>query len=595
MRRARISAAAVLLVLWPIASVEIEAGTIVLANRTTETVVCHLDDRDCELASGQVLPVRTDYSLTVRFAGSVRPSYSLDPNAIYFLAPEPPGRIELVRIGLGGDSSSSSIFDSDRVTHVGQESRPSSKQPPRITIPVKLLYDDDEPAANAVVERRLVRRLKAASEIFERHCFVRFEPIAVDHWDSDDDTTDFEQSLTDFERKVPVDPARLAIGFTSQYRLSLGRTHLGGTRGPMHSHLLVREWSQHISEPERLEVLVHELGHFLGAVHSPEPNSVMRAVLGDKLARAASFRIGFDPVNTLAMCLVSEQLRNRQVVHFGEMNLATQLELHKLYREVAKTDPGDETPVKYVAILEQSHGPVLRGANLVLQEIGLAAQRQAGLAASHQLNGDELTDYYVRSAAEVARRLPPRIGPRALLLGIGVGLDRTAALAQHRLIGPLLPTLEPAAIRARRLEAMGVPTARGRHELARHFAIAAALSAVVGHDEAERACLAMQLGQRSHPGGFSAAAYQADLAGIVFAHRVLARQIPLDDLSKRFAVNDFLPRHDRSAALEPNEFDQQFEDTSSPRFRQLRNELAVPLRTASSGASDKHRSSVTAD
>src|SRR3990172_8995441 len=66
-------------------------------------------------------------------------------------------------------------------------------------------------------------------------------------------------------------PAQLAIGFTSQYQVVTGRVHMAGTRGTLQSHILVREWSQHMSEPERLELLVHELGHFLGASPNPPP------------------------------------------------------------------------------------------------------------------------------------------------------------------------------------------------------------------------------------------------------------------------------------------------------------------------------------
>ena len=40
----------------------------------------------------------------------------------------------------------------------------------------------------------------------------------------------------------------------------------------------------------------HELGHFLGSVHSPEADSVMRPVLGDRQSRSVKFRVGFDPV-----------------------------------------------------------------------------------------------------------------------------------------------------------------------------------------------------------------------------------------------------------------------------------------------------------
>jgi hypothetical protein len=57
-----------------------------------------------------------------------------------------------------------------------------------------------------------------------------------------------------------------------------------------------------------LELLVHELGHFFGAAHSPETNSVMRPLLADKQANSTRFRIGFDPLNALAMNLVTEEM-----------------------------------------------------------------------------------------------------------------------------------------------------------------------------------------------------------------------------------------------------------------------------------------------
>ena len=173
-----------------------------------------------------------------------------------------------------------------------------------------ILADDDEPAVQNVWEKRFRKRLAAASEIFEHYCRVRFEVVAVSTWVSDNNIREFEKSLEEFERKVNPLPARLAIGFTSQYQKIQGRRHLGGTHGPLRPHILIREWSQEISEPERLEVLVHEMGHFLGAAHTPDDRSVMRPVLGDRRSRARSFRIGFDPSNALVMYLIGEELRS---------------------------------------------------------------------------------------------------------------------------------------------------------------------------------------------------------------------------------------------------------------------------------------------
>src|SRR5690606_28105205 len=136
----------------------------------------------------------------------------------------------------------------------------------------------------------------------------------------------------------------------------------------------------------------------------------------------------------------------------------------------------------------------------------------------------------VRRAATLSKHLPERVQARAYLLGLGVGLDRTAALTEHRLLAPLAPRLETPAERDARIRQLGVPTAYGRHELARHFWIAAALPAVVGPAEAESSCLALQLRSAAQPGPFSAQMYQADLAGIVFAHRLLTGRLKLADL-----------------------------------------------------------------
>ena len=126
---------------------------------------------------------------------------------------------------------------------------------------------------------------------------------------------------------------------------------LGGTYGPFQSHILIREWAQHISEAERLELLIHELGHHLGAVHSPEPDSVMRPILGDRQARCAAFPIRFDPVNTLAMYLVGEEIRIRHVHSFARMSTPTKMRLRQIYTVLSQALPSDPAAAKYLDLL----------------------------------------------------------------------------------------------------------------------------------------------------------------------------------------------------------------------------------------------------
>ncbi len=114
------------------------------------------------------------------------------------------------------------------------------------------------------------------------------------NWTSDPAIRSFDQVAHGVRPEGAAFPARLAIGFTSHYEWVHGEMHLGGTHGALASHVLIRESPGQVSEPERLEVLVHELGHFLGAAHTSDKTSVMRPMLGDRQSAAKSFRIGFD-------------------------------------------------------------------------------------------------------------------------------------------------------------------------------------------------------------------------------------------------------------------------------------------------------------
>ena len=77
-------------------------------------------------------------------------------------------------------------------------------------------------------------------------------------------------------------PGGLVIGYTCR-RLPTVQpafTLLGPARGPLRPAILLRDGLP-ASGPDQLEVLVHELGHYLGAVRIPDPNSVMRPTVGD--------------------------------------------------------------------------------------------------------------------------------------------------------------------------------------------------------------------------------------------------------------------------------------------------------------------------
>ena len=225
------------------------------------------------------------------------------------------------------------------------------------TVPIKLMVDDQEPTVRRLWEKRYRERIAAASEIFERTCRVRFKIVAIDTWSSNSNAAHMEQLVQEFRHTVRPAPARLALGFTAQYRAVRQDTHMGVSVGPLPTHILIREWGQGVTEPERLEMLVHELGHFLGAAHSPEHWSAMRPDLSDRQTRVRGFHIRFDAIETLVMCLVGEELHRRPVRRLSDLSPASKGALRAAYRTLAVRLPSDPAPALLLRLLDLPASP----------------------------------------------------------------------------------------------------------------------------------------------------------------------------------------------------------------------------------------------
>ncbi len=521
------------------------ADVIVLANRAPVAVQAEVkalagSAQRVLLASGDVVPFFVDGRAHVSFLSRDETKrYWLHANSAHFFGQSADGRLDLQQIGLGDDQTTAN----------GRTLPGHSATAPLATIPLKLLVDEEEPARQQIWERRLRARIEAASEVLEKHARVRLKVVAVETWQSDNATTEFFDSLSEFESKVRPFPAQLAIGFTSQYQVMKGRTHMAGTRGSLHSHILVREWSKHMSEPERLELLVHELGHFLGAAHSPESTSVMRPVLGDRQAVRTGFRVRIDPVNTLIMAMVGEEIGRRRIQRISELSNGSKLRLRQIYQSLSPTMPDDLSAGHFAQRMNSNSAtPLVLGTRQVLSHLRSAAQANRKLPASSvggqsqvRREGDELTAYYVQQAAGIARFLPDSIAANSFLVGLGIALDDSNLLRNHATYGNLVRTVEADQERALRLASLGEPTMYGRHDLTKHFFVSAYLSAIAGSRVAAANGLAKELADSVGGTGFSFVDLAANQAGMLFADSLANKRFTLAELSEDFNVDDYLP------------------------------------------------------
>jgi hypothetical protein len=452
------------------------------------------------------------------------------------------------------------------------------ESPPAATLTVKLLVDGQEPDKSW--ETRLRKRLAAASEVLEKQGGVKLEIVSVGTWESSADARGFEEQFTDFTRKVSARPASMAIGFSSRRPpVEPGaQKPMTALAVPLQSHILIGEWFA-LSEPQRLEVLLHELGHCLGAVHSKNAESVMRLNPSDGRSVEKNFRIGYDPVNALAMNLVArEAFRTPPIRKPGGLSRATRLQLAQIYKEQARLFPEDTAPERYLQLLDEapaqqptrSNDPLVSSARSVVVAITAAADAGAEL----RLSDDRFTEHCVRAAAAAAGKLPEAQRVPAFLLGLAVGLDSTDTIRKAAPTRGLWTRVEEDDERIERLKLLGQPTVHGKHRLARHFVVSAALTCIAGAKAADPDGIVHELFAGEEAGAFSFAELAADYAGAAFARTLAREPARLASIAGTFSVDDYVPPPTRlDETWSHDEFVRQFGSFRDARFLQREREV----------------------
>ena len=539
-----------------------QADVVVLANRTVSTITVEIVrtgelPKNLAILSGTSQPVFFQRSLQVRFGDVLqRQQYSLQPGSAYYFARGADGEtLQLEQIGLGEVKKPGNPLSPKGSSTPFQKRVPGSSK--SLTIAVKILADDNEPTYRKIWEPKLRKRIREASKILDRQCGVRLKVVEVTTWESNEKQKNFAQTLREFERKVKTGPAQLAIGFCSQYQAVRGRSHLGVTRWPMHTHILLRERSRDLLESEKLELLVHELGHYLGASHSPEPQSVMRPILTRGQQRGVGSRIQFDPVNALIIAMIGEEMRLRGVRSIRKISKPTVVRLKQIYGVLELAMPNDPAARQHIRILDlmstpkqivesdaEPIPPLIKETRAILTQLLVTAQQQlldSESPTDAKLSGDELTNLYVRQAALAASRSRSTNAKRAMLLALGIFMDDTRTLRSVPGIGSFISRVETETQRDERLAVMDKPTMRDRTDLTKHFFVSAHLFVAGGKQAAVSAGLAKEMMDSQGGTGFSFVDMAANRAGIIFAERLLADELPLTNLARRFHVDDYLP------------------------------------------------------
>jgi hypothetical protein len=197
-----------------------------------------------------------------------------------------------------------------------------------------------------------------------------------------------------------------------------------------------------------------------------------------------------------------------------------------------------------------------------------------GARAPFRRVGDELTVYYVRAAATAARRLPEKEAAPAFLLALGIALDDSSLLRSNLVTGRLWRKIEPEDAFKQRLVVLGEPTLHGRHDLAQHFSVSAALTAAAGPQAAESAGILKEMLDSRGGSGFSFADLSADFAGIAFARRLLDKPSRLADMERSFRVGDYaISPRGLPEGLTATEFAKKYGSLKDERYLRLQEDI----------------------
>ncbi len=538
----------------------------------------------------RVVPTGREPEIAFDLAGKLT-RYRLDPYASYLFA-----EVEKKPIFQGIELVAALPAPADVPV------KPAARPP--VKVPVKVFADQFESRNRATWEKALTRRVADLSEVLEKQTGLALEVVGADDWQAEPQD-DLFGAMREFERKAKPGPGVLALGF-SAYRPTVAAAPADALwsagRGPFGTHFVFRDGALR-GDGDRQEVVLQEIGLWLGAARTKDPYSVMRLKLGDGAANRAGFFVQFDPVNLVVVNIWAKYRRAGKLQTWADISPTDRLRLEVLYKTLAQICPDDPISVEHLGVLERirTKGVAAAGEGVnvppkprvVVPAAPLAPPADAKLAAAtktdgvravvaavrerakvlhekpaaDRLKGDPLTQDLVRTAAAAALTLDPAQQTPAFLTALGIALDDSTTLRNNPLTRDLCAAVESDAERKERTAALGTPTVLSRRDLCQHFAISAALTELFGAAAAETAGVSKELMDMAGTSGFSFIDLTADLAGVAFAGRVKNDPKKLAELAEAFAVGDYMPGTAKlREGLSPKRFAADFGSVADARF-----------------------------
>jgi tetratricopeptide (TPR) repeat protein len=139
------------------------------------------------------------------------------------------------------------------------------------------------------------RRLNYASRIFESAFKIRFRPAKYWNWHPSDEAAETRKLLEDLRVNFPMKDTDLIVGLTRLTEMPdperIKDLHVIGQARPFAGYVLIRYPASKLFKIQQETVLVHEIGHVFGAVHTGNRSSIMSPVVERQIPS------GFDETN----------------------------------------------------------------------------------------------------------------------------------------------------------------------------------------------------------------------------------------------------------------------------------------------------------